>query len=249
MPSRAEFLMGGKFSPSPTEGAATLKCRGWLSDRDADFRDAFLGICHWRLFEPGESLVMAGDSAAPLVGIASGTAAVTTALGPPDTPLTHISHPGWWVGYVPLIAGRPTDNATIARTPVYAAVASRSALDGLLSENPAWWRHFARLALYYGEVAANIVADLLIRESGRRCAATLLRIADCRFSGDRPEIARTNQTDVATMANLSRNTTNALLGDFERKGMVVRYYNYIHLLSPRALRALADGEATVGDRY
>lgn len=244
MPNRAEFLIGASVTSSPAEGAAILKSRGWLSDRDGEFQDALLGICRWRLFQPGESLVTAGDIGAPLVGIASGTAAVITSLGPPDTPLTHICHPGWWLGYVPLVAGRPTDNATVARSPVYAAVASKSAVEALLRENPVWWKHLARLALYYGEVAANIVADLLIRESDRRCAATLMRIANCRFQGDEPAVASVSQSDLAAITNLSRNTANAILRDFESKGLVARQYNHIDILDPASLREIADGEST-----
>ncbi|MCF2514593.1 Crp/Fnr family transcriptional regulator [Sphingomonas sp. G124] len=243
MSNRAEFLIEASVSSSPAEGAAILKSRGWLSDRDSEFQEALLGICRWRHFEPGETLISAGDICAPLVGIASGSAAVVTSLGPPDTPLTHICHPGWWAGYVPLIAGRPTDNATVARTPVYAAVATKSAAEALLSENPGRWKHFARLALYYGEVAANIVADLLIRESDRRCAATLLRIADCRFQGQAPAFASVSQTDLAAIANLSRKTANAILRDFELNGLVARHYNQIDILDPASLRRVADGES------
>jgi CRP-like cAMP-binding protein len=241
MPNRAEFLLGAADGMSPVAATAVLKGTGWLSDRDPEFQDALLAICRWRRFQPGESIVMAGDIDAPLVGIASGTAAVITSLGAPDTPLTHISHPGWWLGYVPLVAGRPTDNATEARSPVYAAVAAKSAVEALLASNPAWWRHIARLALYYGEIAANIVADLLIRESDRRCAASLLRIASCRFAGDEPAVANVNQTDLAAIANLSRNTVNTVLKEFERKGLLARGYNHISLLNPLALRVLANG--------
>lgn len=227
---------------SPVAAAAVLKGRGWLSDREPEFQEALLAICRWRRFEPGESMVIAGDIDAPLVGIASGTAAVITALGAPDTPLTHILHPGLWLGYVPLIARRPADNATVARTPVYAAMAAKSAVEALLKSHPAWWQHIARLALYYGEIAVNVVADLLIRESDRRCAATLLRIANCRFAGDEPTVANVNQTDLATVANLSRNTVNALLRDLEARGLVARQYNHIDLLDPVALRLMADGD-------
>jgi CRP-like cAMP-binding protein len=167
---------------------------------------------------------------------------ITTSLGPPDTPLTHIAHPGMWTGFVAFVGDRPTDNETVARTAVYAAVTSRSAVEALLKEHPGWWRDVARLALWYGEVAVNIAADLLIRDSDRRCAATLLRIADCRFRGDQPKVAHVNQSDVATIANLSRNTTSALLGEFEQKGMVARHYNHIDILDPPSLRAVADGE-------
>jgi CRP-like cAMP-binding protein len=242
MPSRAEYLLGGPVKITPAEGEAVLRRTGWLSDRETEFQDALLSICHWRHFQPGESLVTAGDTAAPLVGIASGTAAVITALGPPDTPLTHVGHPGLWVGFVPLVAGRPADNSTVARTPVYAAVIAKSAVEALLKANPPWWRHFARLALIYGELAVSTVADLLIRESDRRCAATLLRIANCRFKGAQRVIAQVNQSDLAVIANLSRGTANSLLREFEAKDYLVRQYNHIDILNPRALRALADGE-------
>jgi CRP-like cAMP-binding protein len=242
MPNRAEFLLRVAVSMSPDEGEAILRNEGWLADRDPEFQQALLGICRWRWFQPDEALVTAGDKSAPLVGIAHGTAAMITALGPPDTPLTHICHPGLWIGFVPLVAGRPADNSTVARTPVYAAVASKSGVEALLRENPGWWRHLARLALYYGEIAVNTVADLLIRESDRRCAATLLRVAACRFEGDEPNVAPVNQTDLAAMANLSRTTANALLGEFERKGLLARQYNHIDIVEPAALRAVADGD-------
>jgi len=242
MPNRAEFPIVPAASMSPAQGEAVLKRRGWLSDREPEFQDALLKACRWRLFQQGETLVMAGDIGAPLIGIAAGNASVITSIGAPDTPLTHISHPASWLGYVPLVANRPTDNTTIARTPVYAAVIAKSAVEALLNEHPGWWRHIARLALQYGEIAAGIVADLLIRESDRRCAATLLRLADCRFAGARPAKASVNQSDLAVVANLSRTTASALLGRFEAMGLIARGYNYIEVLDPPALRAIADGE-------
>jgi CRP-like cAMP-binding protein len=241
MPNRAEFLISAAAKMTPSEGEAILRNIGWLSSIDPKFQSALLRSCRWKLFEPGETIVGAGDKSAPFIGIACGTVSITTALGPPDTPLTHIAHPGIWTGFVAFIGDRGTDNETVARTPVYAAVISRSAVEGLLNEHPAWWRDVARLALWYGETAVNIAADLLIRDSDRRCAATLLRIANCRFAGDKPTVAHANQTDIATIANLSRNTTSALLGELERSGMVARHYNHIDILDPLALRAVADG--------
>lgn len=247
MPNRAEFPIVPAANMSPAQGQAVLKRWGWLSLTEPEFKEALLKACRWRLFQPGETLVMAGDIGAPLIGIAAGTASVITSIGAPDTPLTHISYPAWWLGYVPLVANRPTDNTTIARTPVYAAVIARSAVEALLNEHPGWWRHIARLALQYGEIAAGIVADLLIRESDRRCAATLLRLADCRFAGAKPAKASVNQSDLAMVANLSRTTASALLGRFEAMGLVRRGYNYIEVLNPPALRAIADGELHSSD--
>jgi CRP-like cAMP-binding protein len=226
---------------TPYEGAAVLRTTGWLSTTPVEFQDTLLGLCRWRWFEPEETIVMAGNEQSPVVGIASGTAAVVTSLGPPDTPLTHISHAGWWVGYVPLVSGQPTENTTVAKSPVFAAVAAQSAVFGLLDQHPRWWKCIAGVTLFYARAATNIAADLLIRDSERRCAATLLRIANCRFDGDAPAIAAVNQSDLASIANLSRTTASALLGKFESSSILARHYNYIEILDPWALREIADG--------
>jgi len=249
MPNRSDFLISPAARMTPSKGEAILRSTGWLANVDQELQSALLRTCRWKLFEAGETIVGAGDKSAPFIGIASGTVSITTSLGPPDTPLTHIAHAGIWTGFVAFVGDRGTDNETVARTQVYAAVTSRSSVEALLNEHPAWWRDVARLALWYGETAVNIAADLLIRESDRRCAATLLRIANCRFSGNEPTIAHANQTDIATIANLSRNTTSALLGELERHGMVARRYNQIEILDPVALRAVADGEIAISDRY
>lgn len=242
MQSHAEFLTSAAAGMSPEKGADILKRRGWLANSECEFQDALLRICQWRTFQPHEALVTAGDQNASIMGIAAGTVSVTTALGPPDTPLTHIAHPGLWVGLIPLVGNRPTDHETVARTRVYAAVTTQSAARDLLKANPAWWQHLARFALHYGDLSTSIAADLLIRESDRRCAAALLRIADCRFAGDTPTAALANQAEIASIANLSRNTTSIMLRQLEQKRIVARQYNRIDILAPAFLRALADGE-------
>ena len=242
MPARANFLMGAPVGMSSWEGEAVLKRIGWLSTTPEDFQLALLRICQWRWFKPGDVMVMAGDPQSPIIGIAHGTASVITALGPPDTPLTHVSHPGWWIGYVPIVSGLATDNTTVAKSAVFAAVTSQTAIRQLLAERPEWWEQIARVTLFYARVAASIVADLLIRESDRRCAASLLRVADCRFVGADRAIAHVTQNDLAAIANLCRSTASSILGDFEAKGYVARAYNHIDVLNPVALRAMADGD-------
>jgi CRP-like cAMP-binding protein len=168
MPNRAEFLIGASVRMTPSDSEAFLRSSDWLSTVVHEFQSAFLRTCRWKLFERGETLVGAGDKSTPFIGIASGSVAITTALGAPDIPLTHIAHAGIWTGFVAFIGNRPTDNETVALTRAYAAVISRSAVEALLIEHPTWWRDVA----------------------------------------------------LATIANLSRNTTTALLGELERGSAV-----------------------------
>lgn len=240
MLSRAESSTGSRPQLTPAEGELILRATGWLNLTSVEFQDAIFAQCRWRWFEPGDAIVTAGDLDAPLVGIAAGTAAVVTAMGPADTPLSNVIHPGWWVGTVPLVSGLPTHNSTVAQTPVYGVVIQQGAVRSMLAANPSWWRFISQVMLQYAGAAATVGADLLIRESNRRCAATLLRIANCRLEGSNPVIAPVSQTDLAAVASLSRKTVNALLRDFERQGLVTRNYREIVLLDPGSLRAVAD---------
>ncbi|MGA7199209.1 hypothetical protein [Roseiarcus sp.] len=68
-----------------------------------------------------------------------------------------------------------------------------------------WWRYFLQLTLFYGDIALDIAADLLIADSERRCAAVLLRLSARRFAdSDDPEPAGVSitQEDLAGAANL-----------------------------------------------
>lgn len=240
MPARKELSPNFRTRLSPGDGEAILRATGWLSLTPIEFQDAILAQCRWQWFGPGEAIVTAGDPDAPLIGIAAGAASVVTAVGPTDTPLTHVIYPGWWVGTVPLVSGLPTQNNTVARIPVYSAVVQQRIVRQLLELNPYWWRFIANVLLQYAEAAAIIAADLLIRESNRRCAASLLRIADCRLEGSRPTIAPVSQTELASVANLSRNTASSLLRDFEQNGLIARNYREIAILHPETLRAIAN---------
>ena len=65
--------------------------------------------------------------------------------------------------------------------------------------------HLIPPSLVYGDVAVTIAADLLIRDSERRCAAVLLRLSGRRFADPKdPEPAEVSftQADLAGAANL-----------------------------------------------
>jgi CRP-like cAMP-binding protein len=232
---------------TPALGANVLRANGWLSRTAPEFQDRLLALCTWRWFEPGDAVVSVGSINNAIYGVADGSVDLVTSLGAPDTPLTHVSYAGFWTGYLPLVSGDPTVNATTARSRVYAAVVGRSALERLLADNPGWWRYIAMLCVTYGNLAANVAADLMLRDSRRRCAAALLRLADCRFdaTGDNTAQVQVNHADLATVTNLSRQTAGLILSSFETQGMIARRYNHIELCDVAALHALVDEDRAV----
>jgi CRP-like cAMP-binding protein len=224
---------------------AVLKADGWLGATPPEFRQAILSRGAWRRVEAGAPIQEGGEEGGELIGLARGMVEMRTILGRADTPIMHLAHPVFWFGYVPVLTGRPRRIAASARTQVWLARIPQVAVRALLAERPEWWRHLIQLSIIYGDVSQTIAADLLIRDSERRCAAVLLRLGGRRFAGpedkDQVEILVT-QNDLAGAANLSRNSVGAMLQRLAARGLIEQGYRGVAVRAPEALRAFVDQE-------
>ena len=169
------------------EGLRVLAARGWLSATPGDFQRALLSRSSWHRHEAGDPIQAGGEEAGELIGLADGVIEMRTILGPAETPIMHIAHPVFWLGYVPIILGQPRRLAASARTPAWLARIPQDAVTKILAEKPEWWQFFLQPAIIYGDVSQTIAADMLIRDSQRRCAAVLLRLSGRRFPARRLE--------------------------------------------------------------
>jgi CRP/FNR family transcriptional regulator, cyclic AMP receptor protein len=227
------------------EGIRLLSSCGWLSGAPADFRQALLARCRWHNLQAGETIQAGGEEAGELIGLAQGVIEMRTILGRADTPIMHIAHPVFWIGFGPIIFGQPRRVAASAKTRVKLARITHSAARSILAERPEWWLYFNQHALIYGDIVVNIAADLLIRDSERRCAATLLRMSGRRFpgpEGSKPVSIPLRQDELAGAANLSRNSVGILLKRLEARGLIETTYGAIKVLAPAALRAFIEQE-------
>jgi CRP-like cAMP-binding protein len=113
--------------------------------------------------------------------------------------------------------------------------------DALVAETPASWRFFTALALINTSVAMNAADDLLIRDTSRRCIATLLRLGGVPNTGGAtgasPEVDVT-QEELAYLSNLSRNAAGKLLRDLQKRGHIELAYKSIRIVDAAALQAL-----------
>ncbi|MFZ4688499.1 MAG: Crp/Fnr family transcriptional regulator [Polymorphobacter sp.] len=217
--------------------------RGWLAETPSDFSAAVLAHCHWRKVAAGAAIQHAGDVSGGLIGLGSGSITFTTSLATPDAPMVHIAHPGQWFGYVTLFGEPSLVMSTTARSEVILGHISQPVVEQLLSNRPEWWRHVGQLGVMYGNVAANIASDLMIRDSHRRCVAALLRIANCRFRdpGDERRIeAPLSQEELAALSNLSRTSVSNILHDLEAAGTISLNYRSIILNDAELLRKMVD---------
>ncbi len=166
-----------------------------------------------------------------------------TVLSRPDTPIMHFAHPVFWFGFVPIVSSRPRPLAASAKTPVWIARIPQAEARALLAERPEWWRHLIPPSLVYGDVAVTIAADLLIRDSERRCAAVLLRLSGRRFADaddPKPAEAPITQADLAGSANLSLSSVKSMLGRLAARRLIEHGYRGIVVSALAAPRAFVD---------
>jgi CRP-like cAMP-binding protein len=225
------------------EGLRILADRGWLSITPPEFQRALLSRSSWHCLEAGAPIQAGGEQAGELIGLADGVIALTTILGPADTPIMHLSRPVFWLGYVPIILGQPRRMAAIAKTPVSLARIPQRAVEKVLSEQPQWWQFLLQPAIIYGDASQNVAADLLIRDSERRCAAVLLRLSGLRFAradDGKPVEVPLTQSELGGAANLSRNSVGSIVKRLVARGLIEQGRQGITVCAPMALRAFVE---------
>ncbi len=170
-------------------------------------------------------------------GLARGIVEFRMFRGRADKPILHFARPAFWIGYSPIFSHqRPHRVEVTAKTTVWLARVLQDKVRKLLNSRPEWWRHFLQPALFYNEIGLNIAADLLIRDSERRCAAVLLRLTGHRSTDpEDPE-----PVDLAGAANLSRSSVRTMLGRLAALGLIEQGYGGVVVRQPAALRAFVD---------
>ena len=221
------------------EGLSFLASRGWLAETPAEFRTQFLSAAQWRRIDEGATVTIGGEERDDVIGLAAGTVAATTTVGLAETPTMHIARAVFWLGYGPLLLERPRVVAVEARTDLWVAVIPQAKVLPLLDGTTKWWRCFMRLLVEYGDTTALIASDLLIRQSDRRLAATILRFCGPPDPGADPagqlRIPIT-QAELADASNLSRNAAGTILRTLAGKGYIETDYRGIVVLDRARLQ-------------
>jgi CRP-like cAMP-binding protein len=220
-----------------------LTQRGWLSRTPAVFQREIIDLCTLRPVARGQPVFVAGEAEADVYGTVSGHLDFLSRFSASDGHVVHITHPGFWFGFAPLLTGTPRRLTVIARTDARLAVVRAKPLHGLLRKHPEWWRHLAVAIGEYADIAANASSDLMIPENERRVVAVLLRLCNCRFPppyGGPPQEVPLTQAELAAMSNVSRNTLGTILRSLQDAGLISIGYGKIRPLQPEKLRALVE---------
>ena len=107
--------------------------------------------------------------------------------------------------------------------------------------HPETCRLFALVSAGYVKIATLAADDLLIRDPSSAVSPCCSASADAGSPARRPQrpsTSKLNQQGLATLSNLARTTTGAILRQLEELGHVEVSYRHIRILAPDALRAM-----------
>jgi CRP-like cAMP-binding protein len=226
------------------QGFAMLRSEGWLSRQPTEFQESFLAHARWKQIERGKTITLGGEEKDDVLGLAQGTIAVTATLGEAETPMLHMAHAVFWMGYGPLLLERPRVVTVSAKTDLWVAMIPKVKVLPLLDETARWWRAFSQLLGEYGDISSVIASDLLIRQSERRLAATILRFAGFRGPNPKPDAEvwlPVTQAELAEASNLSRNVANAIIRNLTEEGLIRTEYGGVVVLNADGLKQILSG--------
>jgi CRP/FNR family cyclic AMP-dependent transcriptional regulator len=219
--------------------------RGWLSKQPEKFRNALLKRAHLLTFPTGASVFHAGDDPGGIYGAVGGGILVYVPGLDGRERLAHVVRPGVWFGHGPALAHDERTLTFVAGEPSLALHVPLAVIDELAATDAVSERSIRAITEFTMRIAYATVADLLVRRSDCRIAATLLRVC-AALDGVKavdPAGFILKQTQLAEMANVSRHLANQTLTKFEARGWIVVSYNHVKITDPNALLTFIGREA------
>lgn len=234
--------MGLAMLPRQKAAIETVASTGWLAVCPEPFREWMLGHMRWQAFSAGDGVMHGGDTEGGVWCVGDGQVSFVSGLGMPDIGTSHFGLPGNWWGHAPLI-GFPRVGSVIASTDTLCGTIPRPALRAFLTENPAYWEQVTIGVTGLWVLSGGAHADLLIPDSHRRVAATILRMGGQRHQlfpiAPTASIVCT-QDILAGATALSRNTVGKLVRKLEADGLIDARYGRLAILDAKGLQAIAS---------
>lgn len=223
---------------SATAHEAVLQS-GWLSRMPSPFQRSVLERCRTKQFKRGATIYSIGDPPGGMFGLVAGAIGVSVAPREQGPYVAHFATPGSWFGEAAAITGEPRRVGLRAMRDTDVLHLPLHAIQEIVGQDAATWRLFAVLPIVNLDLAIAACDDLMIRDPAKRCIAVLLRLGN-RASGRKssPSDIDLSHDAVAYLANVSRTTLSAVLGELERSGALERSYRRIRLRAPGTMRAM-----------
>ena len=227
----------------PTKARELAESSGWLKQTPASFRNAVLNAAVLRTFKIGDPIQRAGDQSGGIHGLLSGRLRVFHTTPERGPLLVHLFQPIVWFGQFAAVVGHSRMISVTAASPAKLLYIPRQVINEVTRTNLDAWRHFAQPLAFHVETAIGGLADLMIRDDTKRFVAVVLRLGGCRFVSSTTEspIIDVSQEDLASLANLARNTAGVMLRRLEAASLIRLDYGRVTIVRQDELRAMLTG--------
>jgi CRP-like cAMP-binding protein len=207
-----------------------LRQHGWLSRQAHSLADEVLSRGTAQRWSGGSTVLRADGRVDGIYGVVDGLVAVTAAPVGLQPAIVYHAGAGSWVGVLPYF-GLPRRMAlrTVGETVLFHL--PHGAMEALAHGDPRLARAFGELAAEQAALCIQVIEDLLQPDTGRRVAATLLRV-----TRDGEARVPLTQLDLATMANASRRQVNTILQSFASRGWIAQGYGSVAVLDAEGMR-------------
>lgn len=190
-------------------------------------------------FPAGEFVFHAGDSEGGLYGVVTGGVGVHLPSDEGIAVLAHVLRCGAWFGYGPLLRGRKRSLSFSLIEPSLLFHVPLSHAQEIAHRSHSHKNAILSVSEYGMDAATKVIETLLIRNTDRRIAATLLRVAPPPDDGRSTSEVLLTQWQLGEMANAERKVVNRALKRLEANGMLRVSYGRIEIVDRAALRNLA----------
>lgn len=148
-------------------------------------------------------------------------------------PLLTTMEPLQWFGETSFIDTGPRAHTAKAEQQVLLLCVSRTDLQPFLDQHPACWHDIARLAVEKLRRSYQLAPVDTPLPARTRLCKHLWHVAHSHgLKHETPQTRlRLSQSQLATSLRITRQTTNKVLGDLERQGLLQRHYGAIELLN------------------
>lgn len=219
------------------ESAGTM-VSGILDGLDDDDRRALLARMHRKHFAKGEVVFHEGDSGEVLHLIEAGHVSVRVATPDGDTAVLRVLGPGDMFGEYVLITAGPRNATVTALDPVETMCLGQDDFHRLRTEHPYLDALLLDSAIREVRRLSVALLDALYLPVRQRVLRRLVEIGELYGAADTNTVP-INQTDLAGLAGVTRQTTNRVLAKAQEAGALRLRRGNIEILDAEALRRLA----------
>lgn len=221
------------------EAEARIVRSGWLAGQSLPIRADILRDARLISVRPGAHLFHPGDDPGGIYGIVSGGVGISIADRRDEMRLAHVARCGLWFGYGPMVRGGPRSALLYFSIwePSWLFSISLARLQEIAQISPEHQRALLSVSDYGIDLAIRTIENLMLRNSERRIAATLLRIAPHveDVPAGKPDEICVTQAQLGEMANVQRKVVNRALSRMEREGWLEASYGKIRLFDRKKI--------------